>query len=51
MISTLISQGLAFGRLGRVGVDGRLTGVFFSFFHCALELVLGRDEENWAQLQ
>ena len=30
MISTLISRGLAFGRAGRVGADGRLTGVPFS---------------------
>lgn len=39
------SQGLAFGRLGRVGTDGRLTGLFLLFFHCALELVLSREEE------
>lgn len=39
MISTLISRGLAFGRLGRVGVDGSLTGgVFFSLFIAHLSL-------------
>lgn len=27
-------RGLAFGRMDWVGVDGRLTGVFFTFFHC-----------------
>lgn len=46
MISTLIFRGLAFGRSGRVGVDGRLTGgAFFPLFHCSLGLV-PRCEEN-----
>lgn len=46
MISTLISRGLAFGRLGRVGVDGSLTGgAFFFSFHCPPELALGCEEK------
>lgn len=46
MISTLISRGLAFGRSGRVGADGSLTGgVFFFSFHCPPELVSGREEK------
>jgi len=34
----------AFGRAGWVGVDGRLTGTFFSFFIARLALP-GREEE------
>ena len=46
MISTLISRGLAFGRLGRVGVDGRLTGLS-SFFSLRFPRACpGREEEN-----
>ena len=41
------ASGLAFGRAGRVGVDGRLTGPFLSFFHCLLELFSGGEEEKY----
>lgn len=39
----LTSDGFGFGRLSGVGVAGRLTSA--SFFHCALCLVHGREEE------
>lgn len=45
MILTPISQGLAFGRLGGVGADGRLTGLFFIFFIALSGWSPGREEE------
>lgn len=44
MISTPITQGLAFGRLGGVGFDANLTGLFL-FFHCDHRACLGREED------
>lgn len=44
MISTPIPQGLAFGRLGGVGFDANLTGLFH-FFHCDHRACLGREED------
>lgn len=38
MISTPITQGLAFGRLGGVGFDANLTGLFHFFFIAITEL-------------
>lgn len=45
MIFTPISQGLAFGRLGGVGADGRLTGLFHFFFIVLSGWFPGREEE------
>jgi hypothetical protein len=48
MISTRFG-GLAFGRAGWVGVDGRLRDPFF--FIARLALLLGREEEyEWQEL-
>lgn len=39
-------RGHAFGRTGRVGVDGRLTGVSFSIFSLLVGACPDGEEEN-----